>query len=198
MVGRMRAMNPGHSPKPGSDPATTAETQLQLNGPLGPEGKEFPMTARSLTSGVALAAILAIGMTAGAKAQQGQWRGDEPGMRQTWQDEGPGRFQRQGQDDAQDEESGPPEGWRGDGPRMRPGDGRDRPGMRMMRQGMMGHGMMRMHAPLKIMFAMLDTNGDGALSFEEIMTAHKRIFDAIDVNRDGKITVEEVEAFLHQ
>lgn len=71
--------------------------------------------------------------------------------------------------------------------------------MRMMRDRMMGgHGMMRMHAPLKIMFAILDTNGDGALSFEEIMAAHKRVFDAIDVNKDGKITVEEIEAFLHQ
>ncbi|WP_378949772.1 EF-hand domain-containing protein [Mesorhizobium sp. ANAO-SY3R2] len=163
------------------------------------------MTARSLTSGVALAAILAIGMTVGAKAQEGQWRGDEPGMRQQWQGEGPGRFQRQGQgerpgmsqDDGQDEDSGPPEGWQGDGQRMRPGEWREeRPGMRMMREKMMGHAMMRKHAPLKIMFAILDTNGDGALSFEEIMTAHKRIFDAIDVNKDGKITVEEVEAFL--
>ena len=165
------------------------------------------MTARSLTQGAALAAILAIGMTVGATAQEGQWPGGQPRMQQEWQGDGTGRYQREGpgdgpgmrQDEGQDEDSGPPEGFRGDGPRMRPGEWREeRPGMRMMRERMMGHGMMRRHAPLKIMFAILDTNGDGALSFEEIMTAHKRIFDAIDVNKDGKITVEEVEAFMHQ
>lgn len=172
------------------------------------------MTARSLTSGVALAAILAIGMTVGAKAQEGPWRGDEPGMRQNWPGEGPGRYQRnQGEGPGASQEQGPGDGpgpqgededgsgpgWRGDGPPMRPGEWREgRPGKRLMREKMMGGHEMRKHAPLKIMFAVLDTNGDGALSFEEIMTAHKRIFDAIDVNKDGKITVEEVEAFVRQ
>ena len=47
---------------------------------------------------------------------------------------------------------------------------------------------------MKIMFAIADTDGDGALSFEEVMTIHKRIFDKVDANKDGKVTLEEVLA----
>lgn len=70
--------------------------------------------------------------------------------------------------------------------------------------GMMSHGMMGdmpmkgKHRALrmKILFAIADTDGDGALSFQEIMAIHKRIFDKIDANKDGKITPEEVQAFI--
>ena len=74
-------------------------------------------------------------------------------------------------------------------------------GMPMM-GGMMGPGMMRqtpmmgMHGhAMKIMFAIADTDGDGALSFEEVTVIHKRIFDSVDANKDGKVTVEEIHAF---
>jgi hypothetical protein len=69
---------------------------------------------------------------------------------------------------------------------------------RMMQPGMMG-GMATMgtHGPMmKIMFAVADVNGDGALSFEEVTTIHKRIFDRVDVNRDGKVTPEEAQSFV--
>jgi hypothetical protein len=77
--------------------------------------------------------------------------------------------------------------------------------MGMMGRGMMQHGqkgdmpMMRMRARMmKIMFAVVDTNGDGSVSFEEISAIQKRIFDQIDANKDGKITMEEVTAFMQE
>ena len=78
-----------------------------------------------------------------------------------------------------------------------------------MRQGMMGDMMqpgmggtmpmmpMRGHV-MKIMFAIADTDGDGALSFEEVMAIHKRIFDKVDSNSDGKVTLAEVQAFMRE
>lgn len=68
-----------------------------------------------------------------------------------------------------------------------------------MGRGMMQSGMpmmgMRGHM-MKIMFAVADVDGDGALSFEEVTTIHKRIFDKVDANKDGKVTPEEVQAFI--
>lgn len=68
----------------------------------------------------------------------------------------------------------------------------------MMQSGMMG-GMpmmgMRAHM-MKIMFAIADVDGDGALSFEEVTAIHKRVFDKVDANKDGKVTPEEVQAFM--
>lgn len=49
---------------------------------------------------------------------------------------------------------------------------------------------------LKILFAIIDTNEDGSISFDEVTAATKRIFDAIDTDRDGKITLDELEAFM--
>lgn len=68
----------------------------------------------------------------------------------------------------------------------------------MMRPGMMGAMPMmgmRRHM-MKLMFAIADTDGDGALSFEEITAVHKRIFDKVDANKDGKVTPEEIYAFM--
>ena len=71
--------------------------------------------------------------------------------------------------------------------------------------GMMGPGMMR-HEPMmgrrghamKVMFAIADADGDGALSFEEVTVIHKRIFDSVDADNDGKVTVDEVQAFMRE
>jgi EF hand len=77
----------------------------------------------------------------------------------------------------------------------------------MMGQGMMGRMMqpgggmstMGMHGPMmKIMFAVADVNGDGGLSFEEVTTVHRRIFERVDANKDGKVTPEEVQAFMRE
>jgi Ca2+-binding EF-hand superfamily protein len=80
------------------------------------------------------------------------------------------------------------------------GSGMMSPGMmgRMHRamMGMTGGGATMPRHMMKIMFAIMDADGDGTLSFEEVMAIHKRIFNAIDANKDGKVTVEEVEAFM--
>ncbi|MDI5928063.1 EF-hand domain-containing protein [Rhizobium leguminosarum] len=68
----------------------------------------------------------------------------------------------------------------------------------MMPSGMMdGMPMMAMRGHMmKIMFAVADADGDGALSFEEVTAIHKRIFDSVDANKDGKVTTDELQAFI--
>ena len=96
-----------------------------------------------------------------------------------------------------------PGGMAGQGQGAQPGQ----PGMMgqgmmggMMQPGMMGGTpMMGMHEhSMRIMFAIADADGDGALSFEEVTAIHKRIFDGVDTDKDGKVTPEEVQAFLRE
>lgn len=73
-------------------------------------------------------------------------------------------------------------------------------GRNMMHSGMMGGmpmGAMRGHM-MKIMFAIADADGDGALSFEEVSTIHKRIFDKVDADKNAKVTPEEMRAFMRE
>jgi hypothetical protein len=49
---------------------------------------------------------------------------------------------------------------------------------------------------MKMMFAIADADGDGALTFEEVTAIHQRIFTAMDVNRDGKVTPDEIRVFM--
>lgn len=74
--------------------------------------------------------------------------------------------------------------------------GRRMGGMRgpgMMR-GMMGRGM---PGPImRVIFALIDTDGDGTISLQEWQAAHERIFKAMDANKDGKVTLEEMRAFI--
>lgn len=82
----------------------------------------------------------------------------------------------------------------------RMGMGRSLMGHRIDGWGGRGMGMMPMSrtARMKVIFAIIDTNGDGALSFDEIAAVHKRVFDVVDANKDGKVTMEELQAFTHQ
>ncbi len=73
-------------------------------------------------------------------------------------------------------------------------------GRNMMRSGMMGGmpmGAMRGHM-MKFMFAVADADGDNALSFEEVTTIHKRIFDKVDGDKNGKVTQEEMRSFMRE
>ncbi|PDT12506.1 EF-hand domain-containing protein [Rhizobium sp. M1] len=71
-------------------------------------------------------------------------------------------------------------------------------GRNMMQSGMMGGmPMMGMRGSMmKIMFAVADTSGDGALSFDEVTAVHRRIFDSVDANKDGKVAPEEIQTFM--
>ena len=69
--------------------------------------------------------------------------------------------------------------------------GQDMMGHGMMRRGMMRHGM-----HMRVVMILMDTDGDGALSLEEVQTAHAKIFKVIDADKDGKVTPTEVEMFL--
>jgi len=91
------------------------------------------------------------------------------------------------------------------GPRMMRPRVRDR----MARRGGMDHGaMMRkrgdarghalMHgAAMRVVFAVVDADGDGALSLAEIEDFHGRIFEAVDENGDGRVDMEEIGSFFH-
>ena len=59
-----------------------------------------------------------------------------------------------------------------------------------MRSAMM-HG-----AGMRMMFAIVDADGDGALSLAEIQDFHGRIFKAVDENGDGKVEMTEITAFM--
>jgi EF hand len=60
-----------------------------------------------------------------------------------------------------------------------------------MGPGSMGHGMM-----MRMLFAMMDSDGDGTISLQEFQAAHERIFKAMDANKDGRLTLDEIQAFM--
>jgi len=81
----------------------------------------------------------------------------------------------------------------------------------MMGPRMMGHGMMnRGHwqhdwhqgpdfaSPMmmRMIFGLMDADGDGKLTLQEFHAAHERIFKAMDTDHDGTVTFEEMQAFI--
>lgn len=75
--------------------------------------------------------------------------------------------------------------------------GRDMMGGGMMGRGMMGGGMTGPPLMMRMIFALMDADGDGTISLQEFQAAHERIFKAMDTNKDGKLTPEEMHAFMH-
>jgi hypothetical protein len=49
----------------------------------------------------------------------------------------------------------------------------------------------------RIIFSLMDANGDGKLTLEEWQAAQERIFKAMDTDHDGTVTFEEMQAFMH-
>jgi EF hand len=83
-------------------------------------------------------------------------------------------------------------------PGMRGQEGRGMMGCGMMgRGGMMGGGGMMGHgAAMRVIFALMDSDGDGTVSLQEFQTAHEKIFKAMDTDKDGTLTLEEIQAFM--
>ena len=74
-----------------------------------------------------------------------------------------------------------------------PGDA----GFGMMRRGWMGEpGTMQSGMMMRMLFALMDSDGDGTVSLQEFQAAHERIFKAMDANKDGVLTLEEIQAFM--
>jgi EF hand domain-containing protein len=84
-------------------------------------------------------------------------------------------------------------------------------GPEMMGRGMMGGGMMgqgyghrdwhrgrAMVGPMmmRMIFSLMDADGDGKLTLQEFQAAHERIFKAMDTDHDGTVTLEEMQAFM--
>ena len=76
--------------------------------------------------------------------------------------------------------------------RMGPPEGR------RMTGGRGGMGAKMMHgAKMRIMFAIVDADGDGALSQTEVQDFIGRIFNAVDENGDGSVDMEEIRSFSY-
>jgi EF hand len=66
--------------------------------------------------------------------------------------------------------------------------------------GMMG-GMQAEHRRgprvlMRMIFSLMDADGDGSISLQEFQAAHERIFKGIDQNKDGRVTIEEMRIFM--
>jgi len=75
------------------------------------------------------------------------------------------------------------------------------------RGGLMRHRQMTCHmmkqrgmmsgVSMRIIFALMDSDGDGTVSLQEFQAAHERIFKAMDTDKDGTLTLEEIQHFMH-
>ena len=152
------------------------------------------MMLMTLIRTTALTTMVAAGVTSGAIAQTTGTDPHHPGT--TIAQAAPGQGQSQDAQPAQPGTTRPGMGGMAGQGMMGPG----MMGQGRMAQGMMG-GMPMMRGGghmMKVMFAIADTDGDGALSFEEVTAIHKRIFTRVDANKDGKVTIEELQTFMRE
>ena len=49
---------------------------------------------------------------------------------------------------------------------------------------------------MRMIFTLMDSDGDGTVSLQEFQTAHERIFKGMDANKDSRLTLEEMLAFI--
>jgi Ca2+-binding EF-hand superfamily protein len=75
-------------------------------------------------------------------------------------------------------------------------EGRGMMGRGMMGQGMMSRGMIGQGMMMRMIFALMDGDGDETISLPEFQAAHERLFKAMDANKDGRLTMEEMQSFM--
>jgi hypothetical protein len=102
------------------------------------------------------------------------------GDRSPWQ-EWRGYMHRWMLGDDDGDEPGGRMGWRGDG-----GPGVMWGGGMPMRSGMM---------PM-MMMVMMDTDGNGSISFEEVEAVHRRMFNLVDEDKNGQLSAGEIQAVM--
>jgi len=49
---------------------------------------------------------------------------------------------------------------------------------------------------MRMMFTLMDADGDGSISLQEFQAAHERIFRGMDQNKDGRLTMDEMQSFV--
>ena len=74
--------------------------------------------------------------------------------------------------------------------------GDDMMGQRAMQHSMRQGGMSGPFA-MRMIFALMDRDGDGTISLEEFQAAHESIFKAMDADKDGTVSMEEMRDFFH-
>jgi hypothetical protein len=132
-----------------------------------------------------------------------------PGSKSGPAQESPKQLQERAQSGEEDDE----DGFYGFHPGMTGGGmmGGGMMGRGMMGRGMMGGGMMGqgyghrdwhrgrdIAGPMmmRMIFSLMDADGDGKLTLQEFQAAHERIFKAMDADHDGTVTLEEMQAFI--
>jgi len=72
-------------------------------------------------------------------------------------------------------------------------------GSRLMDGGVMGRqerGPIGAAMMMRMMFTLMDADGDGSISLQEFQAAHERIFRGMDQNKDGRLTMDEMQSFV--
>jgi hypothetical protein len=73
-----------------------------------------------------------------------------------------------------------------------------RPGMMGMMERVHGHRRGHSMAAMRIIFSLMDADGDGTVSLQEWQAAQERVFKAMDTDHDGTVTFEEMMAFFRR
>jgi EF hand len=64
------------------------------------------------------------------------------------------------------------------------------------KHGMTGQGGMMRPFAMRMIFALMDRDGDGTISLQEFQAAHESIFKAMDSDKDGTVSQEEMLDFM--
>ncbi|MBZ9777132.1 EF-hand domain-containing protein [Mesorhizobium sp. CO1-1-8] len=87
--------------------------------------------------------------------------------------------------------------WRHSGPTLQD-DGTGDRDVAPMRHGRRAGADMMQGAKMRIMFAIMDTDGDGTLSRTEVQDFIGRIFNAVDEDGDESVDMQELQSFFHR